>query len=163
MLQSPLVGDFFWFEENWFSLIQTIGILSGFLLAARSLTLDRGIRKTEILIQLTESHREIWEGFLDKADLEATLEPYRKIDSHPVSFSEKRFVTSVLLHIAMVHRASQHDVFQPWEGLKRDIREFLSLPVPGEVFKSLRPYQEAEFLAFIDEILLDDSSPNQTL
>ena len=155
------MGDFFWFEENWFSLIQTIGILSGFLLAARSLSLDRGIRKTEILIQLTESHREIWESFLDKADLEATLEPYRNLDGHPISFSEKRFVTSVVLHMAMVHRASQHDVFQPWEGLRRDIREFLSLPVPGEVFKGLRRYQEAEFLAFIDEILRNDSSSNQ--
>lgn len=153
MLKSPFMGDFFWFEQNWFSLIQTIGILSGFLLAARSLALDRGIRKTEILMQLTESHREIWESFLDEANLESTLDPYRKVDTHPITFAEKRFVTSVILHMAMVHRASRHGVFQPWEGLKLDIREFLHLPVPGTVFENLRPYQEEEFLRFIDSLL----------
>jgi hypothetical protein len=146
------MGDFFWFEQNWFSLIQTIGILSGFLLAARSLALDRGIRKTEILMQLTESHREIWEGFLDDANLEATLNPYRKIETHPISFAEKRFVTSVLLHMAMVHRASLHGVFEPWQGLKLDIYEFLQLPVPQEVFRTIRPYQEQAFLDFIDSL-----------
>lgn len=153
LLKSSLVDGFIWFEENWFSLIQTIGIVAGFLLAARSLALDRGIRKTEILIQLTESHREIWEGFLDDANLDQTLSPSRNLESKPVTFAEQRFVISIILHMALIHRAAKHGVFKHWSGLERDICEFLSLPVPAAVFSKQRPYQEPEFLAFVDQIV----------
>lgn len=145
-----------WAGENWFSLIQTLGIVAGFAIASRSFLLDSRARRVEVYLTLTQAHRDIWENVVTNPDLASVLDPARDIDSKPPTDSEERLVLLVLLHTASVHRASSLGVYPLWEGLKADIRDFYRLPVPSCVVHKYGPFQEPAFLLFIKQLIAED-------
>ena len=49
-----------WLEDNWFSLLQSIGIISGFVFTALTLRRDTKSRKRTEVLALTQQHRELW-------------------------------------------------------------------------------------------------------
>lgn len=132
-----------WAGENWFSLIQTLGIVAGFAIASRSFLLDSRARRVDVYLTLTQAHRDIWENVVTNPDLASVLE----------TDSEERLVLLVLLHTASVHRASSLGVYPLWEGLKADIRDFYRLPVPSCVVHKYAPFQEPAFLLFIKNLI----------
>ena len=80
--------------ENWFSLIQTLGIVVSFAIAARSLSIDARTRTTEIHLSLTAAHRDIWENLLTTPSLADAISPTRNLEASPVTPEEERFVLS---------------------------------------------------------------------
>ncbi len=147
-----------WASDHWFSLVQTLGIVGGFVIAARSLSIDTRTRAAEIHLAITEAHRDIWENLVSNANLAEVLDPTRNVHTSPVAPIEERFVLLVLTHTAAVHRAMSLSVFKSWEGLEADVREFFMLPVPSCVLKRYLPYQEKAFIAFMTS--LTTSPPN---
>ncbi len=44
-------------------------------------------------------------------------------------------------------------LFTEIKGLKSDIRFFLALPIPKAVWKKIRPFQDEDFVAFVENCL----------
>ena len=119
-----------WVETNWFSLAQTLGILAGFMVASRSLSLESRARQAEIFLELNQSHREIWENLVSTPELGAVLDPTRRVSEHPSGPSEERLVLLVVLHTSSVHRAIQLGVFPSWTVCERTLGNFRSSSPP---------------------------------
>ncbi len=140
-----------WTQENWFSLAQTLGIAGGFLLAARSLGLESRARRAEVHLAVTAAHREIWSQMLKQPRLSSLLDACRNVEASPPTPAEERFVLLVLLHLAAVRQAVDLQVLPSWDGADRDVREFLSLPLPRAVTSSYLSRQSPEFQRYLEE------------
>jgi hypothetical protein len=60
------------------------------------------------------------------------------------------FVTFVILHISGVYYAMKDQLVVKLEGQRRDIAQFLSLPIPREVWEKIKVFQNDDFLAFVE-------------
>ena len=73
-----------------------------------------------------------------------------ELKRHPVTTQEWLFVKMLILHLDNVRRAAKSSLFVNLEGMKKDVREFFALPIPKAVWEKMRPFQDAEFVAFLD-------------
>ena len=138
-----------WFEQHWFSLLQSLGIVGGFAIAARSLSIDLRARKTEVFLSITAAHRDIWEHLVDRPELARVLDPAVDVSEAPPNPSEERFVLLILTHLNSVHLAMQNEVLPRSDGFIMDAGDFFSLPIPAVVLQKFLRYQDPAFQAFL--------------
>lgn len=142
-----------WLAANWFTLIQTAGVVGGLFYSATALHLDAKVRRTEVILALTEAHRDIWEKLIDQPALGRVLEPNAALLKMPPSPAERRFVQLVLLHLDTVRTAAKEGTYQISPGMIDDVRAFLRLPIPNEVAIATLPYQSPDFEEFVKDLL----------
>lgn len=70
-----------------------------------------------------------------------------------VSGDEEMFVNFLILHLAASFRARKLGMNLEEEGLRLDIQEFFSLPIPKAVWEKSKVYQERDFAKFVESIL----------
>lgn len=148
-----------WLAHGWFEIVQTLGIAGSLLYAAYGFHLDRRMRDTELLISITNAHRSIWERMIEQPGLGRVLDPSVDVKKAPPSPAEARFVKLVLLHLAAVHRAIQNGAYLETPEMRRDIRQFLSKPIPRKILGGFMDYQNPEFRGYILK-LSPDADPN---
>jgi hypothetical protein len=59
----------------------------------------------------------------------------------------------VISQMSSVYYATKDVLLNQQEGSRRDIAQFLSLPVPNAVWQRTKPLQNQDFAAFIDSCL----------
>ena len=142
-----------WILANWLDLLQSLGIISGFVFTAHSIRRDAEARKISNLLAITERHHAIWKPIYERPELARILEQRPGLDEKPLTREEQRFVTSIIIHLDSVHRAIKAKMFVKLEGLRRDIKEFFSLPIPNRVWQELKQFHDADFVAFVERAL----------
>ncbi len=147
-----------WLIENFGALLNAVGITGSLLFTAFSFRGETRERQLSNLIALTEAHRDIWARLYDEPDLCRILSVDVDLSTVPVSDQESIFLTSLILHLNCVHRAIRMGMFPELEGLRTDLREFYSLPIPKEMWRRLKPLQDRDFIRF-----LEGTFPNRTL
>ena len=60
------------------------------------------------------------------------------------------FVNLVILHISSVYYALQDELVITLEGLRRDVSEFLSLPIPKVIWEKTKLLQNDDFVTFVE-------------
>jgi hypothetical protein len=145
-----------WLENNFAGLLNATGIVGSLLFTAISFRGDKRERELSNLISLTEAHRDIWSRFHDEPKLARVLNPEADAISAPATEKEEIFVTSLVLHLYCVHRAIKLGMYPNLEGLRRDIRELYSLPIPNQVWERIKPLQDRDFVAFVEHSLQSD-------
>ena len=75
-----------------------------------------------------------------------------ELHSHkvPVSIEEELFATTLILHLSVAFRAMRHGESVRFQGLKKDVKDFFSLPIPQAVWSKLSAFQDADFAKFIE-------------
>jgi len=136
-----------WFIENWFVLLQSIGIIAGLIFTAVALQTDAKVRRIQNLLTLTEHHREIWTKLYERPELSRLLSSDRE---RPATVAEELFVNLVVLHLNSVYLATKQGVFTQPEGLQRDIQGFFTLRVPRAVWNRLKVLQDEDFVRFVE-------------
>jgi hypothetical protein len=126
-----------WFADNWFNLFSVLGIISGLWFTATSLRSETKTRRIANLLTVTANYREIWKEFFRNPDLARVLDGSADVATQPITPTEKLFVGLVISHVNSVFYASNDDLVVKWEGLRRDVGSFFSLPVPNAVWNSL--------------------------
>src|SRR5437899_136859 len=58
-----------WLSDNWFVLLQSLGIIAGFVFTAHSLRSETKMRRVGNLLAITESHRKLWTEFSNRREL----------------------------------------------------------------------------------------------
>jgi hypothetical protein len=139
-----------WFAEHWFDLIQSIGIVGGLVFTAETARQDTQSREISNLIAVNERYNEIWQELFRRPNLSRILKTDVDLDKVPVTAEEQLFVKMLILHLDTVRRAMNAGVFVKIAELKSDIREFLSLPIPKMVWRKMKPFQDKEFVDFVE-------------
>lgn len=139
-----------WTSQNWFNLLSAVGIIGGLGFTAHSLRSETKTRRVANLLTITSNHREIWKVFLGDKELARVRDPLADTTKQPVTDAERVFVTFVILHMSSVFHAMSDQLVVKVEGLRRDIAQFLSLPIPREVWDKIKVLQNDDFVAFVE-------------
>jgi hypothetical protein len=139
-----------WGSQNWFNLFSAIGIIVGLWFTAFSLRSETKTRRIANLLAITANHREVWKEFLNNPKLARVRDAAADTAKQPVTDTERVFVTMIILHISNVHYAMRDELVVKLEGLRGDIAQFLSLPVPKAVWEKIKQFQNDDFVAFVE-------------
>jgi hypothetical protein len=142
-----------WLAANWFDLLQTLGIVGGLLFTAYAIRKDEKGRKIGNLIAINQQHHEIWKALYGRPELARVLKKEANVNSTPISDAERLFVNSLILQLSTVYRAMKEGMFVPLEGLKEDIKGFFTLPIPKNIWEKIKPLQDKDFAAFVENVL----------
>jgi hypothetical protein len=147
------MGLAFWLLTHWVDLLQSIGIITGFIFTAYSVHKDSEARKITNLIAIADRHHAIWKQIYDSPSLHRVLERNVALETNPITADEQRFVTSLIIHLDTVHRAMKAKMFVNLEGLERDINDFFSLPIPRTIWEKVKLLQNEDFVRFVEACL----------
>jgi hypothetical protein len=139
-----------WLSQNWFNLVTTVGVIGSLWVAVISLRSDAKTRRIANLLTITANHREIWKDFANDKGLARVRDASVDTSKQPVTDAERLFVTFVVLHMNSVFYAMSDQLVVKVEGLRRDIAQFLSLPIPREVWEKIKVLQNDDFVAFVE-------------
>jgi len=142
-----------WLTDNWFNIFSSIGILGGLWFTAISLHSETKTRRIANLLTVTSNYREIWKEFFHAPALARVIDPAADVTNQPVTPAEELFVGLIISHINSVFYASNDELVVKWEGLRRDVGLFFSLPIPNAVWSKTKLLQNQDFAAFIDSSL----------
>jgi len=139
-----------WFASNWFDLLQTVGIVGGLLFTAYAIRRNEKALRISNLLAVKQAHQEIWSKLYERPELSRILNAVTDLNLEPVSIAEVLFVNSLILHLGAVFQAIEDDTLTPMEGLRTDIRNFFSLPIPKFVWQRNRQFQNTDFVEFVE-------------
>jgi hypothetical protein len=146
-----------WLDQNWFSVLQTLGIVGALAFTAITLRTDTKIRRVQNHFAITEQHRKIWSELFARPELARVLEPKPDLARDPVTPAEDIFVTLLILNLNAAFVAMKADLLVSPEKLGQDIKGFLSLPIPSEIWKNLLAVQDSDFVTFVQQSMLPTS------
>lgn len=141
---------FSWATDNWFTLLQTLAILSSFAFTCVALRRDEKSRRISNLMLLTANHRDIWKHVFDRPKLRRVLATNPNLDTKPVTDDEALFVKMLILHLNSAHHAITSGLIITPEGLGADIRTFLAHPIARLVWDEIRDLQDRAFVEFVE-------------
>ncbi len=145
------MGIFSWFVQNW--TVESVGIIGGLFVSAYAAFKDERARRIGNLIAIKEENRKIWREAFEKPALFRVLKSDPDLKNGPISEEEFLFVKQLILHLDTVYRAMRAGMFVRLSGMRADIKGFLSLPIPYGVWEKLKPFQDANFVNFIETCL----------
>jgi hypothetical protein len=134
-------------------LAQTLGIVGGLLFTAHAIRRDERARQITNMLAVSEQSNSIWTKLSERSQLSRILKMDADLSKQPVSDEEWAFVKTLLLHLDTVRRAMEAGLFTEIKGLQSDIRFFLSLPIPKAVWEKIKPFQDSDFIAFVENCL----------
>ncbi len=142
-----------WITQHWLELLQSAGIIGGLFFTALSFRVDARVRRIGNLLTLTQHHRDIWTHFYQRAELARVLDESVNLRLAPITDEEAVFLTLLILHLNSAYYAMEEGMFTTPEGLRKDIRWFLALPMPKAVWERIKPFQDVDFVRFVEECL----------
>lgn len=147
-----------WLTEHWFDLIQSVGIIASLLFSAYAIRKDERARRIGNLMSVADKHRRIWREFNEQPQISRVLRQDVNLNEQPISGEEWVFVKMLILHLDTVRRTMMAGMFVKIEGLRQDVRELFSLPIPKSVWDKIKPFQDADFVAFVENCLQPETS-----
>ncbi len=142
-----------WLIENWTDLFQSAGIIGSLWFANQSFRFDGKVRRVANLFEIAEHQRQIWSNFYTRPELARVREPNLDLQKRPITTEEDLFVTQVILHLSNVFHATKEGVIKPMEGMETDIQIFFGKPIPEEVWRRRREFQDSDFVQFVEALL----------
>lgn len=142
-----------WVGNHGFELLQAIGIIASLTFTAVAFRRDDQSRRIENLLNLTSSHRAIWQQLLRDQRLKRILDPMADPVRKPITREEALFVNLVVQHLNFVFYAIRDEFTINPTGLRRDVAKFFALPVPRHAWESLKEFQNEDFVAYVEECL----------
>jgi len=133
--------------------LQPLGIIAGLVFSGAALRNDVRSRKLENRIKITEGHREIWSALLSDPSLERIRHSQVDLDLFPITPVENRLVRSIFQHILLTFEARATGQLGDIGDFDRDVREFLSRPIPRQVWSEIARFQPARFRKFVETLL----------
>jgi hypothetical protein len=145
-----------WVENNWFSVIQTVGIMASLWMTAGASNREAKAREVETLLTLADQHRGLWSTLRQHPELERVL----KVDADtlvlPPAVAEEEFINSVMLHFQTTWRIANAGGVITLKELATDVRGFFSLPLPHAVWEKTKKSRNQGFVKFVDRALEAD-------
>src|ERR1051325_34805 len=100
-----------WIAQNWFDLLQSVGIVGGLIFTAVSLRTDARVRRVSNLLTITARHRDLWTRLQERPELARVLSRDVDLQRDQISGAEELFVTFVVLHLNSVQEAIRQRMY----------------------------------------------------
>lgn len=142
-----------WFLEHGKDTLETVGLISSLCFTAASFRADSRERRISNRIALAEAHRDLWFQLVEKPELGRILKDDATLRNARPNVVETRFVHLLVIHLAVCFEAIKTGVLPGLSGLEDDVRSFFALPIPRQVWRWSRRFQERDFVAFVDQII----------
>ena len=143
-----------WLTDNWVTILNAVGIIGGLSFTGYSLHSEAKTRRIANLLTLTQSHRDVWRELIHNPRLSRILDSKADITHRRVTTDEEIFVNLVIQHVSIVYHAMRDDLTIPPDGLRRDIWEFFSLPIPHAIWDRVKFFQNDSHWARPTETIL---------
>ena len=140
-----------WALEHWLELLNAVGVVGSLLFTAFSLREETKTRRVTNLLTLTQNHREIWSLLVRNPELGRVLDAGVNLQANAVTPEEELLVNFLVQHLNVAYHAMRDRLYVRPEGMKRDVAEFFSLPIPESIWEKLKPMQDEDFVAFVAE------------
>jgi len=150
--------DILWFRDNWFPVIQTLGIVGSLVFTALSIRQATNARKASDLLTLTEQHRHLWNEVYSRPGLTRIYEEKIDLLANPVTVAETLFLNEVIVHFHTGWQLSCHGSLLTLQAMKADARTFFKLPLPHAVWRQTTGTRDPKFVHFIDACLRENKS-----
>jgi hypothetical protein len=144
------MGIWDWLANNSINLVTALAGIGGLWFAAFSIHEEAKARRVANLLAITGNHREIWKIFLNNKEVGRVRDASANTVKQPITEAERVFVNMVIQHINSVYHAMNDHLVVKVEGLRRDIAQFFSLPIPREVWGKIKNLQNDDFVAFVE-------------
>ncbi len=142
-----------WLDQDWFNLVQTVGIVASSLLATVTLRRETRARRLGDYLTVIQQHRELWSEAHRRPDLARIFQPEIDLIAAPVTVAEEEYLNLVIDHFHTGWLLVNDGVVLKAEVLAADARAFFSLPLPRRVWDTTRPQRDPLFVRFIEEAL----------
>lgn len=142
-----------WLSENWFLLLQGLGIVGGLVYTALSLRADVRARRTSDFLALAEHHRELWREIQQRPELARVLRVEVDLTDGPLTPAEEDFLNLVIVHFNTGWLMASEGALLTLEGVARDVRTFFSLPLPRAVWNRTTDGRDPRFVDFVEACL----------
>jgi hypothetical protein len=142
-----------WIAENWFNVLNGLGVVGSLLFTAVSLRSETKTRRIANLLSLTHNHREIWSELFDHPALARVLDGSAKLEQAPITLEEQLYVNMVIQHLGSAYQAIKSGLTIKPEGMRQDVRWLFSLPIPKAIWENIKILQNDDFVEFIEECL----------
>ena len=142
-----------WIVENWFNLLNGLGVVGSLLFTAVSLCSETRTRRIANLLSLTQNHRELWSELFDRPALGRVLDRSAKLEKESITLDEGLYVNMVIQHLGSAYEAIKSGLTIKPEGMRRDVGWFFSLPIPRAIWERIKILQNDDFVDFVEECL----------
>jgi hypothetical protein len=142
-----------WLGENWFALVQGVGIVAGLVFTGVSLRRDLRARRVGDLLTLTQQHRELWSEVHRRPELARIMDADADLLARPLTVAEERMLNLILVHFQTGWELARSGTFNTPENMAADVRGFFTLPLPRAVWQATRATRDPAFVRFIDGCL----------
>ena len=142
-----------WVEGNWFSIVQTVGVMGSLCLAAAAANREAKAREIENLLTISEHHRELWKGVYQRQDLERIFRADADVQTSAITVAEEEFVNLVIVHFLKGWRIAKIGGITTLDELATDVRGFFSLPLPHAVWEKTKTTRNPRFVRFVERAL----------
>jgi hypothetical protein len=142
-----------WASNNWFNLIQTVGIMGSLWMTAAAANREAKSREVENLIALKNQHDELWSRVLEKPEFERIFRRDESVAEAEPTFTESTFIGIVFVHFQTGWKLASKGAIITRSELASDMRDFFSLPLPRSVWKKTRAFRDPEFVRFVERAL----------
>lgn len=142
-----------WLDQNWFTLIQTLGILGSIWLTRAALRRDARARKLGDYLVLAGHHRELWSEIHRHAQLARVLQPEVDLLASPMSIAEAEFLNIAIVHFQSGWLVAKDGGLITLDVLMADVRAFFSLPLPRAVWEQTRHMRDPNYVRFIEQAM----------
>jgi hypothetical protein len=142
-----------WISDNWFNLISAVGIIASLLFTGSSLRSETKARRIGNLLNLTESHRELWTTMFDHPELSRVLDAAADLSKQPITPVESIYVGLAIQHLGSAYQAMKGGIVIRQDGLCDDIKSFFTRPIPKAVWKKSKKLQNKDFVRFVQSSL----------
>jgi hypothetical protein len=139
-----------WLDANWFTLVQSIGIIASILLTAATMRRDRRSRRISDHLALTTEHRELWADLHKRPDLTRVVSSEVDLLAEPLSTAEEEFLLLVIVHFHTGWLLAKQGSLVDLGVLAQDAGAFFRLPLPKMVWLRTRAIRDPAFVGFID-------------
>ena len=147
------MGILGWIGGHWFNLIETTSIVVGLFATISTIRADTSERRIDNLFALTSAHRELWMKLYDKPSLARVLSDKVNLTREPPSLEEELFVHLLILNLRASFKARLAGMDFDDDAVAADIRQFFAHPIPREMWKKSKVYQDSEFVSFVERSL----------
>jgi len=144
-----------WLANNWVNLLQGIGIVGSLLFTGKALHQSASSMRLNAMLKLGEHRR---------PELTRVLQETVDLISHPVTPSEAEFLNIILVHFQTGWEMTLNHGIGSLEAYRRDLLEFLSLPIPTHVWENTKQHRDPRFVEYVEQLLPDlvDSSADDS-
>lgn len=139
-----------WLRDNWFPVLQTVGIIGGLLFTAVSIRQSTNARKASDLLALTEQHRQLWDEVYTRPGLGRIYAEEADLVAAPVTIAEERFMNEVIVHFQTGWQLACQGSLITLDAMKADARTFFKLPIPRFVWQHTKASRDPKFVKFIE-------------